>query len=715
MASEKTDFIVLHGNQSSIIFELNATGAPIWRYWGVRLPDATKPPCGLVSERPVPTFSLDTNVPFTIFPTFGAGWYGAPALLAHRAGRDFAQSISTTTWCWLGVNQGIEFTLIDDIAAIDVRITFELDPTNDVLTCQTKLTNQGSTDLAVAWLAAACLPLPAKITQVQSYTGRHNHEFEMVNDTLSRATWLRENRRGLTSHDCIPAAIAMGAYTTQHIGPAYGAQLAWSGNHSQRIDALDDGGFQWQLGEWLAPGEIILVPNQSLQTPQVLATFSNTGLNCLSQNFHAKLRQRLTWPGGTMRPRPVHLNTWEGLYFDLSEDALFTMADEAAAIGVERFILDDGWFGSRRHDGAGLGDWWVDSGNFPNGLGPLANHVTGLGMEFGLWVEPEMVNPDSELYRAHPDWALSIDGRPQLTARNQLVLDLANPAVFDYLLAKIGDLLDALPISYLKWDHNRDLTLAAHDGRPAYRDQVLASYRLLSEIRDRWPNVEIEACAGGGGRIDAGISRFTHRFWTSDCIDAVSRVAIQRGFLKFFPPELMGSHIGTSPAHSTGRRQAMNFRASVAFSGHLGIELDPRHLGEAHRNKLAFWVQAYKDHRHILHNGRLWSGQCDGATSWQAQGNIEDFILSIFKTAPTNSRFEPKIELPFVNFYMTYCVSLIGPQSTSSAKNSAAFDEITAGTFQISGAWLAHNGFQLPPLKGEDGLVLRFTAQSPAI
>jgi alpha-galactosidase len=710
-AKPNADFISLHGSNVSLVIELCPTHAPIWRYWGPILTSDALPPNSLEFERAVPTFSLDKNVPFTIFPTFGAGWYGAPALLAHRAGFDFAQNFSSSSWRWLSVDTSVEFTLTDDVAKIMIVITLQLDATNDVLSYQSTLKNIGEGPLTISSMAAACLPVPAAMSRVRAYTGRHNHEFECIDNRLSRATWLRENRRGLTSHDCLPAALIFGERTSNHSGPAYGAQLAWSGNHFQRIDSMDDGSYQWQLGEWLAPGEVILDKDDIYETPQVLATFSPLGLDGIAQNFHATMRQRITWPGGKMKPRPVHLNTWEGLYFDLDEAALFTMAEQAAAIGVERFILDDGWFASRRNDKAGLGDWWVDTGIFPNGLVPLASHVTKLGMEFGLWVEPEMVNPDSDLYRAHPDWALQIGGRSQLTARNQLVLDVSNPAVFHYLLEKIGDLLSSLPISYLKWDHNRDVTLAGHSGRAAYRRQIQASYRLFDAVRKNWPAIEIEACAGGGGRIDAGILPYVHRFWTSDCIDAVSRVAIERGFLQFFPPELMGSHIGTSPAHSTGRRQAMDFRASVAFGGHLGIELDPRHLSDVHRDKLSFWINAYKEHRHILHGGQVWNGACDAQTSWRAQGTRDDFIVSVFKFAPTGQRFEPKLLLYFVDTNETYHVGLIAPAPKHSPSRHQASDYM-AETMQINGAWLANSGLQLPPLKGEDGLILRFTKAS---
>ena len=476
------------------------------------------------------------------------------------------------------------------------------------------LTNNGEDVLDVAWLASGNLPLPDDAATVRSYGGRHNSEFVPINDTRTRSQWRRENRRGLTSHDCIPAAIVGCAD-----GSAYGAQLAWSGNHLQSIEWLDDGRRQWQMGAGLAPGEIRLAAGESLSTPDMLATCSAEGANGVSWAFHRAIRARMTWPDGAMKPRPVHLNTWEGFYFDHDLDALKELSDAAAKVGIERFVLDDGWFKGRDDDTSSLGDWVVDARKYPDGLAPLADHVVALGMEFGLWVEPEMINPDSDLYHAHPEWALHIAGRPLLGARNQLVLDMSLPEVRDYLFEAVALHVRSLPISYLKWDHNRDLT---HAGAQAtFHAQVLGAYALMARLRAAFPAVEIEACAGGGGRIDAGVIAHTHRFWTSDCIDAISRVGIQRGFLQFMPPEVMGSHVGACPAHSTGRMQSMPFRAGVALPGHFGVELDLRKLTEAETADLAATIARYKALRGRLHTGRVWQGEAGDSVVWQAHGD----------------------------------------------------------------------------------------------
>ncbi|MBK7687277.1 MAG: alpha-galactosidase [Rhodocyclaceae bacterium] len=319
-----------------------------------------------------------------------------------------------------------------------------------------------------------------------------------------------------------------------------------------------------------------------------------------------------------MKPRLVHLNTWEAVYFDQDEDSLKALATSAAELGVERFVLDDGWFKGRDHDRAGLGDWWPDPRKFPDGLLPLAMHVEACGMSFGLWVEPEMVNPDSDLYRAHPDWALALEGRAQLTGRNQLVLDLSRPDVSDYLFERLHGLLSQLPIKYLKWDMNRDLATAGSNERAAYREQVLALYRLLARIRLAHPSLEIESCASGGGRIDFGILAHTHRVWTSDCNDALSRVAIQRGALQWLPPEILGAHIGSVPSHTTGRSQSLAFRAAVALGAHFGLELDVRKLTTQERASLSQWIALYQRLRAELHQSTVWQGDTGDGIVWQA-------------------------------------------------------------------------------------------------
>jgi alpha-galactosidase len=679
--------IALHGAESSILLECPEAGVPLWRYWGARLADGAIPPAPL-SQRPRPSFATDEDIPFTIFPTFGLGWAGQSALLAHRAGRDFAQGFVLDRVDQEGPSSAL-IILVDPVAKLRVAVSLAIDPACDVLTLSTTLTNMGSDVIDVQWIAAGCLPLPASAVSIRSYGGRHNHEFVADDAPLGRSLWRRENRRGLTSHEDFPGAVVSGDHMV------FGAQLAWSGNHVQTIERLDDGRFQWQMGEWLAPGEVRLEPGETMASPELLATCARDA-DGVARNFHGAVRARS--PVDPVRPRLVHLNTWEALYFDHREDDLKALAEAAAKIGIERFVLDDGWFNQRSNDMSSLGDWTVDAAKYPKGLGPLALHVTELGMEFGLWVEPEMVNPDSDLFRAHPDWALQLAGRPMVTARNQLVLDLSQDAVVAYLEGALEALLRDLPISYLKWDHNRMLAPAGNAaGTASYRAQVHAAYGLLDRLRAAFPAVEIEACAGGGGRIDAGMARRTHRFWTSDTTDAVTRLEIQNGFLQFMPPELMGAHVGSVPVHTTGRTQALDFRAAVALPGHFGVELDPRKLDDGERGTLAKWIARYKDLRGLLHSGKVWRGDAGDGVTWQAHGGPDQLLLLAYRLTPPVWRYPPVIELPMLDTEARYRVERIDRQEQSS---------------DVSGGWLAAGGLALPAAKAEHCMIFRLTRVS---
>jgi alpha-galactosidase len=419
-----------------------------------------------------------------------------------------------------------------------------------------------------------------------------------------------------------------------------------------------------------------------------------------------------------MAPRPVHLNTWEAVYFDHDPAALMQLAEAAAAIGIERFVLDDGWFAGRHDDRAALGDWWADRGKYPAGLRPLADHVVQLGMQFGLWFEPEMVSPDSELHRAHPDWALQIDGRPRLTGRNQLVLDIARPEVSQYLFERIDALLGTLPIAYIKWDHNRDLATAAHaDGRAAWHAQVPAAYALMDRLRAAHPALEIESCSGGGGRIDFAVLQRSHRVWTSDCIDALSRIDSQRGLLQFFPPEIMGNHVGSAPSHQTGRTQALAFRAAVALPGHLGVEQDVRRLDADARAELAGWIALYKRWRGLLHGGRVWLGDAGDGVVWQLHGDdaAGELILLCYRRQPSSLRYAPALPLPMLDGGRHYRLRLITPALLPAHQlydgTAPFFEALRAATgIEVAGDWLRRAGLPLPRARAETAFIVHLQA-----
>ena len=706
-------FIRLDGARSSYVIDVSGQGMPLCRYWGRRLPpNADLAVLPLLLERPLPRASLDQDTALALLPEFGFGWFGVAGLMGCRDRRDWA-----TVFELQGVerrDQQVSLYCLDKPAGLELILELSMDVATDVLTRRSVLINTGAGDYRLDWCAAGAFAVPARCVEVLNFEGQWSQEFQERRLTLGVGNWSRENRRGRTSHDTYPQVIVGTAGFSEESGEVYGFHLGWSGNHRVEVENLNDSSRQVQLGEWLAPGEMVLASGERYESPPVYATYAATGLNKLSDSFHRFVRQRiLIWPDERMQPRPVHLNTWEALYFDHDLDDLKDLAKGAAALGVERFVLDDGWFKGRDHDRAGLGDWTPDPKKYPQGLGPLVDYVKSLGMEFGLWVEPEMVNPDSDLYRAHPDWVLHIQDRPRVTGRNQLVLDLTHEAVFEYLFQSIDALLRNHSIDYLKWDMNRDLATpgsSRNQGAAVYRRQTQALYALIERIRQAYPTVEIESCASGAGRADFGILQFTQRIWTSDNNDALERQTIQRGFLRFFPPEIMGAHVGPSPAHVGHRRHTLSFRAATALFGHLGLELDPRALSAEEREELRDWIQTYKRFRDLLHSGRthLFTMRHDaGRTGHGVVAPDKDAALfAIVQLTASRQRLSPPVRLPGLDPEAVYRLALAGPLPPHVTFATEGLQALAAGNLSVPGAALANVGVQIPILPPETVLLL---------
>ena len=682
--------IHLQGRDTSAVLEVQPVGPPRWRHWGARVDAAGL--AAFADQRGAASFSMDADVPLTSAPTAGNGWFGPVMLACLRGGQD-----SVLAWDDVQVDAGdnvATITLTDAVRGVRLEQRLTIDPASDCLILSASVTNLGGTPLSIASLASAILSLPTSATGIRSFHGRHNAELQQADDAMPAQIWRRTSRRGLTGHGGPPGLFVRDGLSDG----VWAVQLAWSGDSDIGVEADDEGGYFLSAAAALRPNELVLAAGESWTAPDLIATYSPHGHNGASANFHTVIRARLSWPGGAMRPRPVHFNSWEACYFAHDEDVMLGLIERAASLGCERFVLDDGWFKGRGDDRAGLGDWSVDAGKYPHGLGRLAQRITDLGMEFGLWVEPEMVNPDSDLYRAHPDWALALDGVTAPTARNQLVLDMGRAEVREYLFMALDRLLADLPIAYLKWDHNRDLS-----PNPRGAAQIAGSYDLLKRLRAAHPAVEIESCAGGGGRIDAGIIAHTHRFWTSDNIDALSRVDIQRAFLAFMPPELMGSHVGASPAHATGRTQRLAFRASVAVTGHLGVELDPAQMNDKDRTELVDWIAFYKDWRDLLHGGQVWLGDGDDGLMWQAQGTRERFLLFTYQLTPPLRRRPQPLVLPFLDD-ADRAVTLLrgtGLGGTWHQPLPPLFAAMQEAPQRFTGSWLRHAGLPQPSLRAE--------------
>ncbi|HEY7625449.1 MAG TPA: alpha-galactosidase, partial [Ilumatobacteraceae bacterium] len=594
--------IHLRGRASDVVVDVSA-GPPTIVYWGSPLGTEG---AELEPARPLVTGSPDVVAPLAVVPEHASGFAGHPGLLGHRPdGRDWAPRFATISHR----RDGNALTTVarDSVAGLQLDITIELD---HALVVHAVLTNDGDTAYFLDELSIT-LPLPQLASELGSFTGRWSRELHPVRIEWPSGARCAENRRGRTSHEHPPLIFAGTPAFGEWNGSVWGAHLAWSGNHRLFAERLPDGRRYLQLGELLHPGEVRLEPGQRYRSPDVIAVHSDCGLTAATQQFHRHLRSRSTHP---QTARPVLLNTWEAVYFNHDLDTLKALADRASQVGIERFVLDDGWFGSRRDDTSGLGDWVVSADAHPQGLAPLIEHVNALGMEFGIWVEPEMVNPDSDTYRAHPEWALTTDGYTPVLARNQLVLDLGQPDAYRHVLDQLDALLRNHNIAYLKWDMNRDhIGGSGADGAAGTHQQTLAVYRLFDELRTLHPGVEIESCSSGGARIDHEILRRTDRVWTSDCNDALERQTIQRGASMLIPPELMGAHIGPERAHTTGRRHDLAFRAATAMFGHLGVEWNLLKIDDNALDDLGSIISLHKQLRPLLHHGDTVRFDCEPA------------------------------------------------------------------------------------------------------
>jgi alpha-galactosidase len=485
------------------------------------------------------------------------------------------------------------------------------------------------------------------------------------------------------------------------------------GNHEHAVER-SDGYLAFRGGELLLPGEVRLASGESYVSPWVYGSFG-VGLDAAAARYHGFLRDRSR---SSRRPRPVTLNVWEAVYFDQDFDTLAELATRAAGLGVERFVLDDGWFLGRVDDTAGLGDWTPDPLAWPDGLAPLAEHVRGLGMEFGLWVEPEMINEDSDLARTHPDWILQARAELPPRFRHQQVLDLTNPKAFAHILDVLDGLVTDHSVTYLKWDHNRDLIDAGHTatGAPAVHDQTLAVYDLIDQLRQRHPGLEIESCASGGGRVDLGILERTDRVHTSDNHDPLDRSRMLRWTGLLVPPEMLGSHVASAVSSVTGRTSDLHTRCAIAFLGHFGIEWDIRELNDAESVTLSEWISAYQEHRELISTGRVVTdGDFDPdapALRGVVAADGSEAIYTIV-TPPLSADSRRRIRLPGLMAEARYRIGSARPGSLGPSWLSPNWLDQTAGldsdaaVLSYSGSLLREAGLDLPTFHPDRPLVLR--------
>lgn len=694
-----------HLSEAGVSVLIDTTsGTPAVLHWGRALPSNIDV-AELVRSQVEPTPHCDFDEPQTIgiWRENARGFIGAPALVGSRPGRDWSHHFTVRST--QVQDSSVTYISIDAESELEVEARFEL-TAQGVLKLTQKVTNLGLSEFTVESLTGY-LPVPDYTTEILDFHGRWMNERQPQRQEIRVGNWVREGREGRTGHDFTLIQFALADGTNFERGEAWGLSLAWSGNNRQIVERTAIGRTSLAAGELLLPDEVILGSNETYEAPTVVAVYSAEGIDGASHRLHSMLRTRPTHPTN-IRPRPIMLNVWEAVYFDHNFEKLAALADAAAEIGVERFVLDDGWFGSRRNDLSGLGDWVVSKDVWPEGLHKIIDKVKSVGIEFGLWFEGEMVNQDSDLYRAHPEWILQSGGRVPPTFRNQQTLDLAHEGAYQHVFDQTNAILNEYDIAYIKWDHNRVLTEASHFGKAAVRAQVQAIYRMFDELKAAHPGLEIESCASGGGRIDLGMIDHADRFWTSDNNDALERQSINRYTSIVIPPELLGTHIGPTKAHSTGRTHSHAFRATTALWGHAGLEWDLTEASTEERAMLKNWTDFYKANRGLLHTGRTVRTEHADRNAFIHGVVANDQSEALFMLAqlrPSEFSRPANIRLTGLSDDATYEVCVVEPAGAAIPMQTVAprwYEGV-----KLTGAVLATIGLKSPVLRPEQALLIQ--------
>ena len=651
-------------------------------YWGALLPaDENLDTLHAAHAIDVTGGMLDENPDLSLCPEATRSFPGQPGLIV----RDNDGTPLLPKFCFESVAQDgtLALTYNDKGNGLTLTFSFISDPDTHIITCQTTL--DATRPVHLHWLAAPVLPGPQHSDEMIDVSGRWCGEFQ-----LSRTAWApgmryRENRTGRTGHEHFPGLIVPCRGATNTEGEAYAFHYGWSGGHKMIAEELQDGRRQIQWGH---AARMETEAATQFKTAPLYIAYSNTGLNGCAVAFQRHLRDRIvTWPKPDA-PRPVHYNCWEAVYFDHKLPVLQDIADRAAALGAERFVLDDGWFGNRDDDTRSLSDWTVDPRKYPDGLHPLIEHVHGLGMSFGIWFEPEMINEDSDIHRANPHWVFGAED--QTLGRQQKALNMALPEVRDFLYERMSAILRDHHVDYIKWDHNRVLPMPD-------ASQTRGSYALIDRLRTDFPHVEIESCASGGGRIDFGILQRTQRVWLSDSNDALERLRIQHDAALFLPLSVTGSHVGPRHCHTSGRTLDISFRAWVAAQRHMGFEMDPRELDDTEAAVLKEVTSWWKQNRSWMQTAdilRLDSADPAVIAEQQLARAKDRFVVFAGKAA-TSAQISPRpLRLTGLEPSATYRISLINRNTLHHlSRGTTALKE---DALELSGAYLMHHGVTLP-------------------
>ena len=600
----------------------------------------------------------------------------------------------------------LSVTLEDRALGLEVELLYGVYEEEELITRAARISNRSTAPLRLEAAASCCLDLPFGDWELLHFHGRHAMERQPERIPLPNGVTGLGSRRVSSSHQHNPFVILCDRHATEDAGDCVGAMLVYSGSFEIRAEQDQMGSLRLCAGILSEGFSWTLQPGESFDTPEALLCFRHDGLNALSRRYHRFIRRCLCRSRFSGESRPVLLNNWEATYFRFDRDRILNLAREAKDLGAELFVLDDGWFGRRDDDRSSLGDWFVNEDKLPGGLEPLIAGVKAMGLRFGLWVEPEMVSEDSELFRAHPDWALRVPGRAPSMSRSQMALDLSRPEVTDWICETMAGLLRRYDIDYIKWDINRSLTdlyspalPAARQGETAHRC-TLGLYSILDRLTAEFPRVLFEGCAGGGGRFDAGMLAYFPQIWCSDDTDPIERLVIQRGTGYGYPISCIGAHVSASPNHQTGRRTPLDTRAVVAMAGGFGYELDPGKLSAEEKERIREQIARFRGDAPLLREGDLYRltelGEERDYEAWQLVSEGKDAsLVSLVLTHPRANARPLHLRLKGLDPAARYRIERLDFFDACLPEKPEALPE------ELSGAALLYAGLTLPRMMGD--------------
>lgn len=577
--------------------------------------------------------------------------------------------------------QTLIISMVDDLTGLKLELSYSVFTDYDVVIRSARLVNEGNANLHILRALSMSMDFSDYNYELITLSGSWARERHIVKRPVVKGNQSIESRRGASGHSENPFMALVRQNTTEEFGEVYGFSLVYSGNFIASVEVdqyetmrvamgINPFDFSWKL----EPGEEFI-------TPEVVMVYSDKGIGQMSRTYHKLYGNRLARGKFRNQVRPIVINNWEATYFNFNEKKIISIAKQAKELGMEMMVLDDGWFGHRDSDNSSLGDWFVDKKKLPNGLAHLALEVNKLGMQFGLWFEPEMISPDSELYRAHPDWCLHVPDRHRSLGRSQLILDYSRKDVQEAVIKMLSDILSEASISYVKWDMNRNMTEIGSIALPADRQAetahryILGLYKVLEHITTAFPDVLFESCSGGGGRFDPGMLYYMPQNWTSDDTDGVERLKIQYGTSMVYPSSVMTAHVSAIPNHQTGRVVPLAFRGHVAMAGNFGYELDVTKMSMEEKNQVREQIACYKEIRSIIQYGdfyRLLSPFEDRFTAWMyVTEDKKEAVLFFYKVLTTPNA--PLMRITLAGLEENYQYTITGYDSVLSGEQMMNF------------------------------------------